>query len=154
MAIHDDLVQPTAPEPGDGAEEHAPGYGENDGGETDREAHPRAVDHPAELVPEVAVDTHQVLRPRGVTTEHMNAGGLALAHVFLADQHGLRIVGRQQGRGDRQEHHESDQTHPHDAGLAAEQPAQRRLPERGRASQQLFPGLLLGKCLCAALQAC
>jgi hypothetical protein len=120
----------------DGAQDHAAGDGEEHRGEADREADAGAVDDPAELVPEVAVDPHDVLRFVGLATEQVDAGRFALAHLLLADQHLLGIVGGDDRRRDGGDHHHADQAHSDDAGLAPEQALQGGLPERRRAAQQ------------------
>ncbi len=82
----------------------------------------------------------------------MDAGGLALLHIFFANQHLMRTVGRENRRGDGQERHRADKDHADDARLAPEQPAQGSLPEGRRATEELLLGLLPGECGGAALQ--
>jgi hypothetical protein len=149
---HDDVVQPAAPIGRDGAEEHAAGHGEEDGGEADRQADPRAVDDAAQLVAHVAVDAHDVLRLRDRAAEHVDARRRALAHLLLADQHLLWVVGREDRRGEGDDHHEADQAQADDAGLATQQAMQRGLPERRRAAQEGLLVLLPGEDLRRPLQ--
>ncbi len=84
--------------------------------------------------------------------QDMDTGRVALAHLLLADQHLVGVVGRDQRRGDRRGEHHAHQDHADDAGLAAEQAGERGLPKRRRAAEQRLLVHLLGERLRAALQ--
>ena len=91
-----------------------------------------AVDDPAELVAQVRVEAHQVLRLVGRAAQEVDARRRAARDVGLAqvEQRHDRIVRRDERREDGDQEQEREDDEPDDRGALAQDVAQRVAPQR------------------------
>ena len=110
---HRDVVRTTAGKPGDRAQRRPDDDREPDCQDPDLQRDPRAEDDPAELVAQVGVETHDVLRLVGRAAQEVDARRLATVDAGLAGvEHRHEGIVRGDDRGeDRDQHHgaEDDQ---------------------------------------------
>lgn len=79
-----------------------------------------------------------MLRLGGVAAEHVNAGCLAAAHIFHADEHLFWIIGGDQRRKHRDQHERADEDQPDLTRAAAKQALPSPPPERDGLAEQPF----------------
>ena len=128
---HEDVVRPPAGVSGDRADQRSDDDRERHRDDTDLKRHARAVDHPAELVSDVRVQTHDVLRLIRRAAERMDARSSPARTGFRYIEHRLvRRVRRDRRREDRDRDEPEQDREADDCRPLAHDVAERVAPER------------------------